>query len=178
VSLLHDVVALLERQGIRHALIGAAAMAVHGVSRSTADVDLLTLDARALQPEPWAPLAARGVALRILTGDLEDPLAGNVRLSTPGDRIVDVVVGRYAWQGEIVDAAERVSIGEITLPVVRPDGLILLKLHAGGPKDAWDIRSLLESHQRRASIQAAVDEAVARLPAESRRLWERIRDGD
>lgn len=100
-----------------------------------------------------------------------------MRLIAPGERIVDVVVGRHEWQAEIVDAAERISIGEIDLPVIRPAGLILLKLHAGGPKDAWDIRSLLESHEQAASIQAEVDEAVTRLSAEGRRLWERVRGG-
>jgi hypothetical protein len=44
-SLLRDVVETLQREGIRHALIGAAAMVVHGVSRATADIDLLTIDA-------------------------------------------------------------------------------------------------------------------------------------
>ena len=39
-SLLRDVVAVLEANRIDHTLIGAAAMAVHGVSRATADVDL------------------------------------------------------------------------------------------------------------------------------------------
>jgi hypothetical protein len=40
-SLLAEVLQLLERERVPHALIGAAAMAVRGVSRSTADVDLL-----------------------------------------------------------------------------------------------------------------------------------------
>lgn len=41
-SVLSDVVAVLEQKDIAHALIRAAAMALHGVSRATADVDLFT----------------------------------------------------------------------------------------------------------------------------------------
>ena len=41
-SVLSDVVAVLEQEDIAHALIRAAAMALHGVSRATADVDLFT----------------------------------------------------------------------------------------------------------------------------------------
>ena len=38
-SVLRDVVATLDGAGIDYAFIGATAMAVHGVSRATADVD-------------------------------------------------------------------------------------------------------------------------------------------
>lgn len=87
-----------------------------------------------------------------------------------------MVVGRYAWQKTIVASSEEMSIGEVTLRVARPAGLVLLKLYAGGPKDAWDVRSLLESHEESKSIKAEVDVAVTHLPAESRELWKRIRD--
>ena len=97
-TLLSDVVAVLQREGIAHALIGAAAMAVHGVSRATADVDLLTVDENSLRRALWAELEGHGATLRVLKGDFEDPLAGSVRVSIPGDRTVDVVVGRYAWR--------------------------------------------------------------------------------
>lgn len=125
-NLLREVVDRLRQEGIRHALIGAAAMAVHGVSRSTVDVDLLTVDPRSLEAELWAPVAGDGVTLRILKGDFDDPLAGSVRLSAPGERMVDVVVGRHGWQAEIVEHAEPVTIGGLELPVVGPAGLVLL----------------------------------------------------
>jgi predicted nucleotidyltransferase len=174
--LLRDVVALREGERTTHALIGAAALALHGVSRATADVDVLTVDTRALRRELWADLEARGASLRLLTGDIDDPLAGGARLSLPRDPIVDVVVGRHAWQQEIIDAAETVPIGETVVKVARPAGLELLKLHAGGSKDAWDVRALLESHEQAGAIRAEVDRMVSRLPAECLRLWERLRD--
>jgi hypothetical protein len=54
--------------------------------------------------------------------------------------------------------------------------LILLKLHAGGPKDAWDIRSLLEVVAEPQAVVARVDSQVGRLPLDARRLWVRVRD--
>jgi predicted nucleotidyltransferase len=175
-SLLLDVLAVLEAEKIDHALIGAAAMAIHGVSRATADVDLLTVEERVLQPKLWHELEVRGAGVRLLKGDFEDPLAGSVRLSLEGDRIVDVVVGRYAWQKDIVESAASTSIGEVTVKVALPAGLVLLKLYAGGPKDAWDIRSLLESHEGADSIKTDVDRLVQRLPSECRSLRKRLRD--
>jgi hypothetical protein len=174
-SLLVEVLRLLEREKVVYALIGAAAMAVRGVSRSTADVDLLSVDAGILRREVWADLEGRGLLVRVLTGDSDDPLAGSVRLGD-GDEIVDVVVGRYAWQREIIEAAETLSIGDLSLPVARPAGLVLLKLHAGGPKDAWDIRALLEVAEDTAAVRAEVEAVLPRLPADARLLWSRLRE--
>ena len=172
-SLLAEVLQFLERERVPHALIGAAAMAVHGVSRSTADVDLLCIDSGILRREAWAAFEARGLLLRLLTGDADDPLAGSVRLRE-GDEIVDVVVGRYTWQREIIEAAERLSLGDLSVPVAGPVGLVLLKLHAGGPKDAWDIRALFEVSDDPAAVQAGVERAIHRLPADARHLWSRL----
>lgn len=170
-----EVVALLDGAGVAHALIGAAAMAAHGISRATADVDLLTVDARVLSGAAWQPLAAAGAAIRVSRGDAEDPLAGTVRLERAGDRTVDVVVGRHAWQRELIEAAPPRDVVGHRVRVIGPSGLVLLKLYAGGPRDAWDIRLLLESMPEGASVVDAVDRMVRRLPAESRELWERVR---
>ena len=175
-SLLSEVVGVLQRAGIAHALIGAAAMAVHGVSRATADVDLLTVDRSVLRPDLWQLLKATGVEVKILKGDSEDPLAGNVRLSRSGDRTVDVVVGRHEWQRDMIDAATSLQVGGLAVRVVGPAGLILLKLDAGGPKDAWDVQSLLESLEHPREIGAEVDRVIPRLAPAARRLWKRLRD--
>lgn len=172
-SLLGEVLQHLERERVDHALIGAAAMAIHGVSRATADVDLLTVDTGVLRRERWAAFDERGLLLRLLRGDTDDPLAGSVRLGGGSD-IVDVVVGRYAWQREIIETAERLSLGQLSVKVARAAGLVLLKLHAGGPKDAWDIRALLEVSDNAAALSAEVERTIPRLPADAQLLWSRL----
>ena len=174
-SLLAETVSVLREERIDHALIGAGAMALHGVSRATVDVDLLTVDTRTLQVALWSGFEARDVSVRVLKGDSDDPLAGSVRLVAGGSDIVDVVVGRYKWQAEILASSPVLSVGEIEIPVAHPAGLVLLKLHAGGPKDAWDITSLAETHEQWATIVDDVDRLVDRLPLESQRLWKRLR---
>ncbi len=57
--LLAEALRLLERERVPHALIGAAALALRGVSRSTADVDLLCVDAAILRRETWADFEGR-----------------------------------------------------------------------------------------------------------------------
>jgi hypothetical protein len=56
VSWLGDVVLHLRAHAVPHALIGAGALAVHGVSRATHDVDLLTVERAVLEATFWDPL--------------------------------------------------------------------------------------------------------------------------
>jgi predicted nucleotidyltransferase len=173
-TLLQDVVNVLRQRATPHALIGAAAMAVHGVSRATADVDLLTVDGTVLRSDLWSPLQARGLQVRVNRGDSDDPLGGTVRM-TDGTQTVDVVVGRHAWQRDILAAAITSSVDGVDVPVARASDLILLKLHAGGPKDAWDVRSLLEASRDPAALRAEVERGLPAVGAEASRLWGRLR---
>ncbi len=171
-TLLDDVVATLRAAGIPHAVIGAAAMASHGVSRATADVDLLTTFPQVLVATTWEPIMATS-AVDIRRGDDDDPLGGVVRIARRGELDVDVVVGKRAWQRDCVSRAVAPQVGSI--PVVRREDLVLLKLYAGGPQDAWDIHQLLalDDDNRLASD---VDQLVASLPSDAQALWQRIRN--
>ncbi len=176
-SLLALVVDHFRRRDVKFALIGAAAMAVHGVARSTFDVDLLTLDLAVLDTAFWDPLAASpAVRLTLRKGDSEDPLAGAARLETDGQHPVDVVVGRGGWQKQVIDSAQAANVQGIAMPVAAVPDLIALKLFAGGSQDAWDIEQLLAS-EAEGAIRAAVDRTVPQLPEHARRLWARLRRG-
>jgi hypothetical protein len=171
VTLLEHVAARLSERGVAHALIGAAALAVHGVSRSTLDQDLLVVDLRVLDAGFWEPLAG-GASIDVRKGDSADPLAGVVRISRDGERDVDVVVGRHRWQGEVVSRA-RQTPGSPS-PVALASDLILLKLYAGGSQDRWDIEQLL-ALDATGAIRTLVDAHAEALPARSRGLWSALR---
>src|SRR5919106_5895381 len=155
-SLLSRVMETLDAAGIRHAMIGALALAVYGVNRATVDVDLFVTDDSCLKPDLWADLRSQGASVNIRRGDLTDPLAGVVRLGAPGETPLDVVVGKFGWQRRILERAEPSA----DFPVVRAADLILLKLYAGGPQDAWDVQQLLLAPSRDAWVQ----EVEQRLP--------------
>jgi hypothetical protein len=168
-SLLVDVVSVLRAEAVPHAMIGAAAMSAHGVSRATADVDLLISDRRYLTPESWATLVATS-AVDVRRGDDDDPLAGVVRFTRPGELDVDVVVARRAWQHEcLLRAAESTVDG---IPVVTAADLILLKLYAGGPQDAWDVRQILDLPGE--DLRPVVEDRLAALPKDATTLWRTI----
>jgi hypothetical protein len=172
-SLLHAVARELAGRRIPHALIGAGAMAVHGVVRATADLDLLVTDRAVLAADTWRTLEDTGIAVERRPGDDADPLAGVVRFSGPSEAAVDLVVGRHGWQSALLARATPHLVGAEPLPVVAPADLILLKVYAGSSRDLHDVEELLDSGDRTA-LQAAVDREIDRLPADARDAWRRL----
>jgi hypothetical protein len=166
-TLLDRVCARLASHAIPHALIGAAALAARGIARSTFDIDLLVADRRALLEDLWQPLRATGASIDIRRGDADDPLGGVVRLEAPGERPVDVILGKHAWQARAVARAERAGDGP---PVVVAQDLVLLKLYAGGTQDLWDVRELL-SLDGTAELERAVAADLVDLPTQMAERW-------
>lgn len=157
-TLVDRVLRLLNAHAVPHALIGASALAAHGIARSTYDIDLLTTDARVLGVGLWDPLRAENTMIDIRRGDVDDPLGGVVRLEAPGERPVDIILGKHTWQTRALERAERPPEGP---PVVTARDLILLKLYAGGTQDLWDVRELLQlpgSEQLAADVGADLAE--------------------
>jgi hypothetical protein len=173
VQLLDTVLEQLERTHIPFALIGATALAVHGVSRSTLDIDLLATDRRLLEHEFWHLPAAVTIDIRI--GDAADPLAGVVRCGADGERDVDIIIGKAAWQNDIIARSEPTRRPGRDVRAARVEDLILLKLYAGGSQDRWDIEQLL-SRTDRAALVTTVTERLAALPVSAQHVWRKILD--
>ena len=175
-SLLGRVAAVLREGGIPFAAVGGIALAARGVARSTLDIDLLATESHCLDTEIWRSVEAGGASAEIRRGDPEDPLAGVVRIRQEGERPIDIVVGRSVWQTEAIERAELIPVLDTTVPVARSVDLVLLKLFAGGPQDAWDIGQLLMADSD-GSLAANVEKALPRLPHHASALWQRIRSG-
>jgi len=174
-SLLSKVAAHLVVRRVTFAAVGGAALAVRGVSRSTFDVDLLTMDTAVLAEAFWALVERDGATIEVRRGDADDPLRGLVRLVSRDERSVDVVVGRGAWQESVVKRADPFDILEARIPVVRASDLILLKLHAGGTQDLWDVKQLLDA-DRDGEIVHEVQSRIAEVPRGAAIAWKRMRE--
>jgi hypothetical protein len=152
-------------------------MAAHGVARSTQDLDVLVLDPACLSEAMWHPLTAAGATAEIRHGDDTDPLRGVVHLvgttALGMTALVDVIVGRSPWQTGVLQRATPQSIDGVVVPVVTRGDVIVLKLFAGGPQDAWDVEQLLAAGNRPAIVRH-VESILPELPPPARRLWARI----
>lgn len=175
-TLLARVVGRLRERGIPCALIGAEALALRGVSRATADRDLLTTSHEALAPALWQELGGAAVRVEIHRGDADDPLAGVVRFTAEAERPVDLIVGRQDWQTRILQRSPQLDLGDVVVGVPSAADLVLLKLYAGGPQDAWDIAQLLTGNDSE-TIVGDVSSRLGELPADCRRLWEKVLSG-
>lgn len=167
-----DLVAHLNARGLGYCLIGATALSAHGFARYTADVDLLTMSELPLGAEFWVGFSG-GSSASIVRGDYDDPFAGVVRfheLAVPHE----LLVGRgYAMQHAVQNARQERTTN---CPVASPLSLVLLKLVAGGPQDAFDIISFLDVQAALGKDEwvSSVDAHVIKLPVEAQQLWKSL----
>lgn len=125
-SRLATVCRLLNEAGVAYVVVGAFALAFHGVVRATSDVDILI--------EPTIDNARRALeALKGLAWGVSRELDPSVVASNPitvigDDPRVDLLT--LAWSVRYADAApsvERVEIEEVEIPFVDIDTLIRSK---------------------------------------------------
>ena len=175
-SLLSKVAGQLEVRRTPFAVVGGIALAVRGVARSTFDVDLLTTDGSVLADAFWFLLSRDGAQVEIRRGDGDDPLRGLVRLVSRDERPVDVFAGRGAWLEGVVRRAEPFALLDTRVPVVRAADLVILKLHAGGTQDLWDVKQLIDG-DRDGELAFEVESRLAEVPRNAAINWKRVRAG-
>jgi hypothetical protein len=173
-DLLAAVSADLTSRKIPHALIGAVALAAHGIARASLDSDVLVVMAGPPPDETWQCVRREGAQVTMRVGDPDDPFRAVVRIAKAGSTPVDVLVGRFSWQRDVIARARPVSFSGCELPVVRAADLILLKLFAGGLQDLSDIERLLADPSR-ATLVAEVEAHIGVLPADCRTSWDQLK---
>lgn len=167
-ALLHEVLDVLEKRGTAAGLIGAVALAAHGIVRATLDYDLLVLDRGVLVAEAWTGLADSGAVVEIRKGDSDDPLAGVVRVSREGQAPVDLVVGKKPFLEGVLARRQELVVRGRRVPVVLGADLLLLKVFAGGPQDLLDAETLLAGDED-GRLRTELESRLAELPAGLRR---------
>lgn len=142
---LADAVAMLDARGIGCAVIGGLAVSLRGLPRMTVDVDLVIHAdvndglriVRDLSSTPFLPLFD-GVE-EVVTSAFILPL----RHRTTGVR-VDLAIGMSGFERDAVRRATPVAVGDVRLPVVSIEDLLVMKALAGRPQDEADIRGLVD----------------------------------
>ena len=136
-----DLIRLLVQAGARFLVVGAHAMAVHGVPRATGVLDIW-VDAESANAErAWRALLEFGAPVRetgIVRKDLETP-GVIIQIGQPPRRI-DVLTGisglsfAEAWPNRTEHIIEGLAV-----PFLGRDDLVRNKRAAGRPKDLADL---------------------------------------
>lgn len=133
----------LEERGIEHALVGAVALAVHGVPRATTDIDLL------IRPESLEPAAeeARSLGYIFEAQPMRFPDGMEIRrlskIAGEETLTLDLLLVDANLE-EIWASRQRVEASFAGAWVISRDALIRMKTWAGREQDLADVKRLGE----------------------------------
>ena len=143
--LLLDAVAVLKREAIEYAVIGAMAASVHGSLRATADADaLLSVTVSRLAGLARAFKKA-GFDTELRRGDTDDPIPAMLVVSDTHGNRVDLLGGLRGLDQQVFSRAVEVPFSGETIRVVGREDFIAMKCFAGGPQDLADATLALRS---------------------------------
>ena len=139
-----DMLRALARHDVRHLVVGAHALAVHGVPRSTGDIDIWIDPSPGNASRAWAalvefgaPVAALGVSAR----DLQAPDLV-VQIGLPPRRI-DLLTSLTGIEfAEAWDRRALFPVDDLDVPFLDRESLLVNKRAAGRPKDLADVAAL------------------------------------
>lgn len=128
----------------RFLVVGAHALAVHGIPRATGDLDVWIDPGSDNAERVWSALVDFGAPLGALDVDRDDLVRSDlvVQLGLPPRRI-DLLTGvtglsfSDAWEGRVEKRIERLEV-----PFLGLDSLLRNKRATGRPKDLADIDAL------------------------------------
>lgn len=141
-----DLLAALVESSVRFMVVGAHALAAHGVPRMTGDLDVWLDPTKENATRVWTALARFGAplgSLSIRESDFTRP-EQVLQLGLPPYRIdlmtsISGVDFRDAWEGRLVG-----TLFGVPVAFIGRDALLRNKRASGRPKDLEDVRSLGE----------------------------------
>jgi hypothetical protein len=137
-----DMLSALSAEQAEYLLVGAYAVAVHGLPRATGDLDVWIRSSEDNARRVWRALARFGAPLSGLReADLQTP-GVVVQIGVAPRRIdlltaIDAVTFDDAWPERT-----EVDIGSLTVPVIGRRHLIVNKKAVGRPQDLADVARL------------------------------------
>jgi hypothetical protein len=143
-ELLAALAGALSALDARWYVFGAQAALIWGRPRLTADVDVTVR----LDPDQSDRLVheleGRGFQLRVSQAD---DFVRRTRVLpfvyVPNGLPLDVVLAGPGLEEMFLSRAVQVRVGDVTVPVISPEDLIVSKILAGRPKDLEDVRGIL-----------------------------------
>ncbi|MCC7201260.1 MAG: hypothetical protein IT393_01150 [Nitrospirae bacterium] len=172
---LKEIIRILEHAGNikAYALIGGLAVGGWVTPRATRDIDILadlSVTTRAAIEDLLKKLLIAGFKGSLETGALEDEIKFCIKVLSGENVPVDIIFASRKWEAEIVEEGMVVEVLKgLSIPLVRPEGLIVLKLKAGSFQDVADASKLLVEAEydlqrlRKLAKRARADKMLGRL---------------
>ncbi len=137
-----------------YALIGGMAVSAWGIVRATKDIDFLVslVKRESALLEFEKILKKHKIIFTAHKGDYADPIGLLLDLQIPvrSKKIsVQIIIATKTWEEEFARATIVVKIGKISIPVIKAEELIVMKLRAGGPLDIYDVQQLLKINKNK-----------------------------
>jgi hypothetical protein len=143
--LLLDVAAVLAKEEVEYAVIGAVAASVHGSIRATTDADALV----SVSPTKLARLQKAFKKARFDTdlrhGDADDPIRALLAVVDKHGNRVYLLAGLRGLDSEAFSRSISVPFLGSSIRVIGREDFIAMKCFAGGPLDLADARDILKA---------------------------------
>jgi len=141
---LERVLAILRKMGLPHALIGGWAVVAWGFLRASDDLDLM-VELPVSRRRELLDALSKNYEAEWREGGQDDPIPGLIRAlpKAAGAFPVDLLVVRGRNDRAAISRAVIIEAEGMSIPIVRPEDLIAMKLEAGGGQDYEDARRLL-----------------------------------
>lgn len=141
-----DLLAAFLAHQVRFLVVGAHALAVHGVPRATADLDVWVEPTKANAARVWEALAAFGAPLDTLGITQNDFTRPDIvaQFGLPPRRIDILTSASGLSFAEAWDDRVGHTVDDLLVPFLGRDSLIRNKKMSGRPKDLSDLDALGE----------------------------------
>ncbi|MFH1258812.1 MAG: hypothetical protein ABII74_03200 [Elusimicrobiota bacterium] len=132
-----------------YAVIGGIAVGAIGVPRATKDIDFLVTTSQIdkLYKELKNIFSKKGYLLKYARPEGNifpyHSIIFSLKEKSGESKIVDVLVSTKKWQDEISTYTASLNYEDEAIPIVNTEGLIILKLKAGGKMDIIDVENIL-----------------------------------
>jgi hypothetical protein len=146
---LRELETWLRSEQLPHVYIGGLAVALVGRPRLSPDIEAIIFLGDLPLDEFLRRARASGFAKRIPDVAAFARRTRVVLLRHAGTGVdVDLSIGCLPFEEETVRRARRITVKRLTIPVARPDDLVILKAMASRPRDIVDIEGLLDANPR------------------------------
>jgi len=148
-----------EAARVPYAVLGGIAVILHGVPRLTVDADFVLGEERIAWPRVLSDLERRGFAYgapgappRAQVDALEDLRRDSMTVLWKSRVRIDLLQAADPLHQEALRERQAVVAFSRTIPVVRPEHLLVTKWIAGRPKDLLDVDGILAAQGARLDL--------------------------